>query len=82
MNEAQHIAAIEHDLATAVDRRSRVSLDDIDADVLLRELSRLRNLLAEACDMLSLIGCSPEGARHDIAEAKELQARIRVVLQR
>jgi len=81
MTEAQHIAAIEHDLTTAVDRRSRVSLDDIDADVHLRELSRLRNLLGEACDMLGLIGCSPEGVDKDIAMAEALQARIRVVLQ-
>jgi hypothetical protein len=81
MNEAQHIDAIEHDLATAVDRRSRVSLDDIDADVLLRELARLQNLLGEACDMLGLIGCSPEGVDGDIVEAKALQARIRAVLQ-
>ncbi len=37
MNEAEqeHIDGIEHDLATAVYGRSRVPLDDIDADVLL-----------------------------------------------
>ncbi len=74
MNEAEqeHIDGIEHDLATAVDRRSRVSLDDIDADVLLRELARLRNLLGEACDMLGFIGCSPEGVDKDIEMAEAL----------
>lgn len=53
MTEAQHIAAIEHDLATAVDRRSRVTLDDIDADVLLRELARLRNQAMDFADVFN-----------------------------
>ena len=40
----------------------------------------LLNLLSEACDMLSLIGCSPEGIGRDVAEAEALQARILVAL--
>jgi hypothetical protein len=51
--EQEHIAAIEHDLATAVDRRSCVTLDDIDADVLLRELARLRNQAMDFADVFN-----------------------------
>ena len=72
MNEAQHIAAIEHDLQQAVNGRGRAFIDDIDADVLLRELARLRNLLGEACDMLGFIGCSPEGVDKDVAMAERI----------
>ncbi len=81
MSEAQHIESVELEMSEAVANRERVFMDDIDAAALLKELARLRNLLAEACDMLSLIGGSPEGAQTDIAEAEELQARIRVALQ-
>jgi hypothetical protein len=63
MNEAQHIAAIEHDLATAVDRRSRVSLDDIDADVLLRELARLRNQKMDFADVFNQLSAYMEETR-------------------
>lgn len=81
MTEAQHIAAIEHALTQAANKRGRAFIDDIDAAALLKELTRLRNLLGEACDMLGLIGCSPEGVDKDIAMAEALQARIRVALQ-
>lgn len=40
----------------------------------------LRNLLREACDMLGMIGCSPEGIGKDIARAEALQARIEAVI--
>jgi hypothetical protein len=63
MNEAQHIAAIEHDLATAVDRRSRVSLDDIDADVLLRELARLRSQTMDFADVFNQLSVYMEETR-------------------
>ena len=43
------------------------------------EIERLRGLLREACDMLSMIGCSPEGIARDVAEAEALQARILAV---
>lgn len=81
MTEAQHIAAIEHDLQQTVNGRGRAFIDDIDAAALLKELTRLRNLLREACDMLGLIGCSPEGIDKDVAEAEELEARIEAALQ-
>ena len=40
----------------------------------------LLNLLREACDMLSAIGCSPEGIDRTVAEAEALQARIELAL--
>ena len=48
--------------------------------MVFNENQGLLNLLREAYDMLSAIGCSPEGIDRTVAEAEALQARIELAL--
>ena len=63
MNEAEHIAAIEHDLRQTVEGRGRTSLDDVDSAVLLKELTRLRSQTMDFADVINQLSVSMDESR-------------------